>query len=94
MEFGFAHTYGYDANGNRTALDGGGAYVTNLLNQQTTFNGQSVGYNTNGNVSFAGTLAGYLYDAQNRLTSVTLHSVTSTSNHDGLNRKISQTVAG
>jgi YD repeat-containing protein len=49
---GNAVTYGYDANGNRTALNGGGSYVTNNLNQQTTFNGQTVGYdNTNGNVS-------------------------------------------
>lgn len=95
VDGGNAHTYGYDANGNRTALDGGGSYVTNFLNQETTFNGQTVGYdNPNGNVTSAfGGASTYIYDAQNRLTNVS-NGATSTFNYDGLNRKVSQTIAG
>lgn len=95
VDGGNAHTYGYDTNGNRTSLDGGGSYVTNFLNQQTTFNGQTVSYNNvNGNVNSVGSAASYIYDAQNRLTSVSNNGTTTTFNYDGLNRKISQTVSG
>jgi RHS repeat-associated protein len=96
VDGGTAHTYDYDANGNRTALDGGGSYDTNNLNQQTTFAGQPVGYDTNGNVStsWGGGSATYIYDAQNRLTSVTNNGTTTTFSYDGLNRRISQTVGG
>jgi RHS repeat-associated protein len=94
IENGGAASYGYDANGNRTALNGGGVYATNGLNQQTTFHGQLVGHDSKGNVSSYGSAASYVYDAQNRLTSVTSNGITSTFKHDGLNRKISQTIAG
>jgi RHS repeat-associated protein len=91
---GTTQTYSYDANGNRTSMSGGGVYVTNNLNQQTTFNGLSVGYETNANVSsYAGTNT-YGYDAQNRLKTTTNGGSTSTFKYDGLNRKISQTVDG
>ena len=94
VENGSAATYAYDANGNRTALNGGGVYVTNNLNQQTTFNGQTVGYEPKGNVlSYAGVVS-YVYDAMNRLKTVTNASGTSTFKYDGLNRKISQTIGG
>ena len=94
IENGSAATYGYDANGNRTTLNGGGSYATNSLNQQTTFNGQTVGHSPNGNVSNFATASSIVYDAQNRLTSVTNNGITSTFKYDGLNRKISQTIAG
>lgn len=96
MESGNAVTYGYDANGNRTTLNGGWTYVTNSLNQQTTFFGQPVNYDPKGNVitGFDGSATSYVYDAQNRLTSVTYGSTTSTFKYDGLNRKISRTVGG
>ena len=91
LEGGNAATYGYDANGNRTSMNGGGSYVTNSLNQQTTFNGQAVGYDAKGNVATSGSTASYVYDAQNRLKSVTSGGVNTTFKYDGLNRKISQT---
>jgi RHS repeat-associated protein len=97
VENGTAATYGYDANGNRTALNGVGGiinYNTNNLNEQTTFNAQTVGYDTKGNVTGYGSTASYVYDAQNRLKSVTNGTVTSTFKYDGLNRKISQTISG
>lgn len=91
VESGSAATYGYDANGNRTLLNGGGTYATNNLSQQTTFNGQAVGHDVKGNVSASGSAASYVYDAQNRLQTVTSGGVTTTFKYDGLNRKISQT---
>jgi RHS repeat-associated protein len=96
VDGGNPHTYGYDANGNRTTMDGTGIYATNNLNQETTFNGFTVSYDNNGNVgsSGAGSLSNCLYDAQNRLTSVTFGTTQTTFKYDGLNRKISQTVGG
>ena len=91
---GVPHTYGYDANGNRTTLDGVGNFATNNLNEQTSFNGLPVSYDNNGNVgsSAAAGISACLYDAQNRLTSVTFGTTQTTFKYDGLNRKISQTV--
>jgi RHS repeat-associated protein len=97
IDSGNAHTYGYDANGNRTSDNGGGTFTTNSLNQQTTFNGQTVGHDNSGNVNsrlVSGILASYVYDAQNRLVSVSVGGTTTTFQYDGLNRKVSQTVAG
>lgn len=92
-ESGGAATYGYDANGNRTALGGGGSYAINNLNQHTLFDGISVGYDAGGNVSSYGE-ATYVYDAFNLLKSVVKNGVTSTFRYDGLGRKVSQTVGG
>jgi RHS repeat-associated protein len=94
VDSGNTHTYGYDANGNRTHKNGAGTYVTNFLNQPTTFEGQAVSYNINGDAVTYGSDTTYAYDAQNRLTSVTAGVNTSTYVYDGLNRKISQTVNG
>lgn len=91
QESGNPSTYGYDANGNRTALNGGGSYATNSLNQQTTFNGHPVTYDPKGNVATYTSAASYVYDAQNRLKSVTINGATTSFKYDGLNRKISQT---
>lgn len=88
---GVPSTYRYDANGNRNLLiPSGGSYVTNNLNQQTTFNGIAVSYGANANVATYAS-ASYVYDAQNRLKSVTSGGVNTTFKYDGLNRKISQT---
>lgn len=94
VESGVSATYSYDANGNRDALNASTAYATNILNQQTTFNGQTVIYNAQGNVTSLSGTATYAYDAMGRLTKVINGGVTSTFKYDGLNRKISQTVAG
>jgi RHS repeat-associated protein len=89
-----AATYSYDANGNRTALNGGGAYVTNGANQQTTFNGQAVGHDANGNISSYGSATTYVYDAFNQLRTVNRNGGVSTFKYDGLGRKNSQTING
>jgi RHS repeat-associated protein len=83
-------TYTYDANGNRT----GTGFVTNNLNEQTTFNGAGVGYDGMGNVNSSSGLS-YSYDAMNRLATVKQGTTTVASFvYDGLNRKISQTING
>jgi YD repeat-containing protein len=43
--------FGYDANGNRTSMNGGGTYTPNGLNQFSTLNGQGVSYDANGNLA-------------------------------------------
>ncbi|MFZ1219326.1 MAG: RHS repeat-associated core domain-containing protein [Chthoniobacterales bacterium] len=94
VDAGMPYTWGYDANGNRTGVNGSGIFVTNNLNQATTFNGVSATYSLNGNTASYGSSI-YLYDAQNRMTSATNSSgVVSTFKYDGLNRKVSQTIGG
>jgi RHS repeat-associated protein len=90
---GVGTTFNYDANGNRTGVNGSGTYATNNLNEYTTFNGSPVTYDSNGNLtSYNGWT--YVYDAQNRMVSATNGTTTETFAYDGLNRKISQTVGG
>ncbi len=90
---GTATTFDYDANGNRTGVNGTGSYGTNNLNEYTTFNGIAVSYDANGNLA---TYNGwtYNYDAQNRMTSASNGSTTETFKYDGLNRQISHALNG
>jgi RHS repeat-associated protein len=89
---GGAQTFGYDNNGNRTSLNGGGVYASNNLNQYTTFSGLPAIYDLNGNLkSYNGWT--YTYDAQNRLKTVLQGTTTvATYWYDGLNRQITRNV--
>jgi RHS repeat-associated protein len=90
---GVATTFDYDANGNRTGVNGTGTYATNNLNEYTTFNGLPIAYDNDGNLtSYNG--GTYAYDAQNRMISAVNTGTTETFKYDGLNHKISQTVNG
>lgn len=77
----------YDANGNRTALNGSG-YVVNDLNEYTTANGATgLSYNVNGDLTGYNGWT-YTYDAQDRLTQASITGTTVTYAYDGLNRQL------
>ena len=85
---GISMTLGYDANGNRTSVNGGGGYTINNLNQYGNFNSLGVTYDTNGNLTAYNGWT-YVYDAQNRLTTVKQGVGTvATYSYDGLNRQV------
>lgn len=90
---GTASNFGYDANGNRTSMNGGGFFSPNNLNEYDWFNNQAASYDANGNLaSYNGSI--YVYDAQNRLRSVINGDGRVDYYYDGLNRQITKGVNG
>ncbi|MEY2506450.1 MAG: hypothetical protein QOH01_779 [Verrucomicrobiota bacterium] len=88
---GTASNFGYDANGNRTSMNGGGFFSPNNLNEYDWFNNQATSYDANGNLaSYNGST--YVYDAQNRLRSAINGSGQVNYYYDGLNRQITKGV--
>ncbi len=96
-------TYSYDADGRRTATAGSLATVTlpanvtgttsyNADNEQSTFNGTSLSYDANGNLTSAG-IDTYTWDARNHLTAISGNG-TATFTYDGFGRRASKTITG
>lgn len=88
-------TYGYDALGNRTSVDGT-AYLRNSLNQYTSVGGVSYGYDNNGNLtSINGDDYEYVYDCENRLIEAKENNSTvATYKYDYRGRRIIKTAGG
>jgi RHS repeat-associated protein len=87
-----AHTYTYDAAGNRINTDGIG-YSPNVLNQYSQVGGINYGYDNNGSMTGNGAQT-YGYDNENRLNSVTASGLNASYVYDGLGRRVSKTVGG
>jgi RHS repeat-associated protein len=96
-------TYHYDATGNRIAV--AGSFARTLLpaavpaatydpaNRQLAFGDQIMTYDANGNVRNDGTNA-YVWDARNRLSSLSGPASTATFAYDALGRRTRKTVTG
>jgi RHS repeat-associated protein len=90
---GFQESYAYDATGNRT--DRGG--VTTTGNRLTSFDGFTIGYDDDGNVtskSGNGVTQAFVWNAFGQLTSVTTNGTVTTFAYDGLGRRIRKTTNG
>ncbi len=85
--------YAYDALGNRTRAVVNGSeelYTTNALNQYVTAGGRTLTYDADGNLLQESGPAGvtaYVYDAENRLASVTRGGKMWTQKYDGLGNR-------
>jgi RHS repeat-associated protein len=96
-------TYQYDAAGRRTQMGGSFARLLmpqvlsstayNANNQQTTFTGQALSYDLNGNLTGDGTNT-YTWNARNQLVSMTGPGVSASFQYDALGRRTSKTVNG
>ncbi len=88
-------TYTYDPAGNRTQTIFNGAvsnYTTNNLNQYTSTNGTTYGYDADGNLiskSAGGQTWNYSYNAENKLVSETGPAGTTTYSYDALGNMVS-----
>jgi hypothetical protein len=98
-------TYLYDADGRRIAMSGSLAGVTlpgvvnggssttyNADNEQTKFNGVTLGYDASGNLTSDGTNT-YTYDARNHLTAMSGGS-TASFVYDPFGRRQSKSIGG
>src|SRR2546422_539431 len=96
-------TYQYDAAGNRVSLTRANAAASLIpqavsntaydgANQQTQFNGTTLTYDANGNLTNDGTTT-YTWDARNRLTGLS-GAVTASFTYDGLGRRTRKTISG
>jgi RHS repeat-associated protein len=95
-------TYTYDADGRRTAVGGALAAVNlpasvsgntfNADSGMTAFNGQTLGYDANGNLLSDGTNT-YTWDARNHLTGIS-GGATASFVYDAFGRRTSKTVNG
>jgi YD repeat-containing protein len=83
-------TLGFDANGNRTAVNGVNLATPNNLNQPTD---AGIGHDNNGNLSGWNGWT-YTYDAQNRLVSAVKGTDSAYFYYDGLNRQVARNVNG
>ncbi|HEY0760945.1 MAG TPA: RHS repeat-associated core domain-containing protein [Pyrinomonadaceae bacterium] len=96
-------TYTYDAGGRRTAI--GGSYARtgqpaavtsttyNDANQATAFAGQTLTYDSNGNMTGDGTYT-YTWNARNKLASISGTSFSASFTYDVFGRRTSKTVNG
>ena len=95
-------TYGYDADG-RVTSKGGTLAATNLPNSvtgntfnadngMTGFNGATLSYDANGNLTSDGT-NNYTWDARNHLTAIS-GAVAASFTYDALGRRASKSIAG
>jgi RHS repeat-associated protein len=92
--------YGYDAKNRRTSYTGNTApepddtaitaTAVNNLNQYTNFNGQTLQHDLNGNLLKDAAV----WDARDRLISLTSSGITSTFTYDALDRRTSITING
>jgi RHS repeat-associated protein len=92
--------YGYDAKNRRTSYTGNTApepddtpitaTTVNSLNQYTNFNGQTLQHDLNGNLLKDAAV----WDARDRLVSLTSNGITATFTYDALNRRTSKTING
>jgi RHS repeat-associated protein len=92
--------YGYDAKNRRTSYTGNTApepddtpitaTAVNSLNQYTNFNGQILQHDLNGNLLKDAAV----WDARDRLVSLTSNGITSTFTYDALDRRTSKTING
>jgi RHS repeat-associated protein len=96
-------TYEYDQLGRRTKVGGSfarsilpqslSAAVYNAANQQTSFSGQTLTYDLNGNLTSDGTNS-YTWDARDRLVSITGPGVSAGFQYDALGRRSSKAING
>src|SRR5437764_7425026 len=99
---GTAHTYTYDVAGTRTEI--GGSYARtnappaapaasyNLNNQLTNWNGATLTYDNNGNLTNDGTNT-YMWNARNQLVTIS-GSVSANFQYDAFGRRVSKTING
>ena len=95
-------TYGYDLAGRRTAV--GGSYARtnvpsaaptasyNFNNQLTNWNGATLAYDNNGNLTNDGTNT-YMWNARNQLVTIS-GSVSANFQYDAFGRRVSKTIGG
>jgi RHS repeat-associated protein len=94
--------YQYDPVGNRqqvTENNQPAAYTANNLNQYSTVDGQTLGYDLNGNLTFVINVppapnSSYTYDAQNRMIAATHGAHTASFLYDPRNRCVARTING
>ncbi|HYL86517.1 MAG TPA: RHS repeat-associated core domain-containing protein, partial [Candidatus Angelobacter sp.] len=100
-----ALTYAYDSAGRRTGV--GGSYARtntpaavspgtppNANNQLTQWNGKTLSYDLNGNLTNDGTNT-YTWNARNQLLSISVNGVTTASfQYDPFGRRVSKTIGG
>ncbi len=90
----YNHSYGYDANDNRTSVTKNGTTVTATYdgaNQLTSQGGVSYSYDRNGNlVSYNGNTLSY--DASNKWTGGTVNGSSVSFGYDGQGRRVSRTI--
>ena len=100
-------TYGDDANGRRTAsaaslaavtlpanVAGGTSTTSNADNSQSKFNGITLSYDTNGNLTGDGTNS-YTWDARNHLTQIAQgRTTTATFVYDAFGRGMNKIISG
>src|SRR5205085_2167619 len=96
------HAYGYDLAGRRTAV--GGSYARtnvpsaaptaayNFNNQLTSWNGATLTYDNNGNLTNDGTNT-YMWNARNQLVTIS-GSVNANFQYDAFGRRVSKTING
>ena len=96
-------TYGYDVGGRRTSI--GGSYARNTLpaavtsttynnaNQATAFAGQTLTYDSNGNLTGDGTYT-YTWNTRNKLASISGTGFSASFTYDVFGRRTSKTVNG
>lgn len=95
-------SYGYDANGRRISVGGSFARTNpmptnsstvDVANRLTTFNGATLTYDVNGNLTNDGTNT-YTWNARNQLIQISGPATTATFAYDAVGRRVSKTING